>query len=48
MLKNKIPLLKKKDMKNFIIQSLETKGDLGQIITQLRSSVFKIVEQDQQ
>jgi FGFR1 oncogene partner len=37
------------DMKNLIIQSLETKGVLGQIRAQLRSSVFKIVdEQDQQ
>ncbi len=36
-------------MKNLIIQSLETKGVLGQIRAQLRSSVFKIVdEQDQQ
>ena len=37
------------DMKSLIIQSLETKGVLGQIRAQLRSSVFKIVdEQDQQ
>ena len=36
-------------MKNLIIQSLETKGVLGQIRAELRSSVFKIVdEQDQQ
>lgn len=37
------------EMKNLIIQSLETKGVLGQIRAHLRSSVFKIVdEQDQQ
>ena len=37
------------DMKNLIIQSLETKGVLGQIRAKLRSAVFKIVdEQDQQ
>ena len=36
-------------MKELIIQSLETKGVLGQIRAHLRSSVFKIVdEQDQQ
>jgi lisH domain-containing protein FOPNL len=36
------------DMKNFVIQSLETRGVLGQIRAKLRSSVFKIVdEQDQ-
>lgn len=36
------------EMKNLIIQSLETKGVLGQIRAKLRSSVFKIVdEQDQ-
>jgi hypothetical protein len=37
------------DMKNLIIQSLETKGVLGQLRAKLRSAVFKIVdEQDQQ
>ena len=37
------------DMKNLIIQSLETKGVLGQIRAHLRSAVFKIVDdQDQQ
>ena len=37
------------DMKNLIIQSLETKGVLGQIRANLRSAVFKMVnEQDQQ
>ena len=37
------------EMKELIIQSLETKGVLGQIRAHLRSSVFKIVdEQDQQ
>jgi hypothetical protein len=36
------------EMKNLVIQSLETRGVLGQIRAQLRSSVFKIVdEQDQ-
>ena len=36
-------------MKNLIIQSLETKGVLGQIRANLRSAVFKMVnEQDQQ
>ena len=36
-------------MKNLIIQSLETKGVLGQLRAKLRSAVFKIVdEQDQQ
>jgi hypothetical protein len=36
------------EMKNLVIQSLETKGVLGQIRAKLRSSVFKIVdEQDQ-
>lgn len=35
-------------MKNLVIQSLETRGVLGQIRAKLRSSVFKIVdEQDQ-
>ena len=37
------------EMKNLIIQSLETKGVLGQIRANLRSAVFKMVnEQDQQ
>jgi hypothetical protein len=36
------------EMKNLVIQALETKGVLGQIRARLRSSVFKIVdEQDQ-
>jgi hypothetical protein len=36
------------DLKNLVIQSLETRGVLGQIRAKLRSSVFKIVdEQDQ-
>ena len=36
-------------MKNLIIQSLETKGVLGQIRAHLRSAVFKVVDdQDQQ
>jgi FGFR1 oncogene partner len=36
------------EMKNLVIQSLETKGVLGQIRAKLRSSVFRIVdEQDQ-
>lgn len=36
------------EMKNLVIQSLETRGVLGQIRAKLRSSVFKIVdEQDQ-
>jgi len=36
------------DMKNLVIQSLETRGVLGQIRAKLRSSVFKVVdEQDQ-
>lgn len=36
------------EMKNLVIQSLETKGVLGQIRANLRSAVFKIVdEQDQ-
>ena len=35
-------------MKNLVIQSLETRGVLGQIRAKLRSSVFKVVdEQDQ-
>ena len=37
------------EMKELIIQSLETKGVLGQIRAHLRSAVFKVVdEQDQQ
>lgn len=36
------------EMKNLVIQSLETRGVLGQIRAKIRSSVFKIVdEQDQ-
>lgn len=36
------------DMKNLLIQALETRGVLGQVRAKLRSSVFKIVdEQDQ-
>ena len=36
------------EMKNLIIQSLETKGVLGQIRANFRSAVFKMVnEQDQ-
>lgn len=36
------------EMKNLVIQALETRGVLGQIRAKLRSSVFKIVdEQDQ-
>jgi hypothetical protein len=36
------------EMKNLVIQSIETRGVLGQIRAKLRSSVFKIVdEQDQ-
>lgn len=36
------------EMKNIVIQTLETRGVLGQIRAKLRSSVFKIVdEQDQ-
>jgi lisH domain-containing protein FOPNL len=36
------------EMKNLVIQTLETRGVLGQIRAKLRSSVFKIVdEQDQ-
>jgi hypothetical protein len=36
------------EMKNYVIQSLETKGLLGQIRAQLRSSVFKIVDDQDQ
>ena len=33
------------EMKNLVIQTLETRGVLGQIRAKLRSSVFKIVEE---
>jgi hypothetical protein len=36
------------EMKNYVIQALETKGLLGQIRAQLRSSVFKIVDDQDQ
>ena len=36
------------DMKNLLIQALETRGVLGQIRSKLRSSVFKIVDDQDQ
>jgi lisH domain-containing protein FOPNL len=36
------------DMKNLIIQSLETRGVLGQIRAKIRSAVFKIVDEQEQ
>lgn len=35
-------------MKNLVIQSLETRGVLGQIRAKIRSSVFKIVDEQEQ
>lgn len=36
------------DMKNLLIQALETRGVLGQVRAKLRSSVFKIVDDQDQ
>jgi len=36
------------EMKNLVIQSLETRGVLGQIRAKIRSSVFKIVDEQEQ
>jgi hypothetical protein len=36
------------ELKNLVIQTLETNGALGQLRAQLRSSVFKVIDNQDQ
>ena len=36
------------ELKNLVIQTLETNGILGQLRAQLRSSVFKVIDNQEQ